>query len=282
MDELEKQRLDRAYSSYHAEDYESAVQQLRDLAATTTNPWDKAELLYHEAMFLQEMGKVSDARARVSELNIALESLVGSPFDGSEFDVPVSLPVMARHADLKVSVKEGTRLKALRQIEDLIARYPRQLSLPQFRAMFEEVKTLRGVLLAELGRWNEARSFLEETAPPEVWRTYYSYYLGLCYYELGNFQRAREQLSEAIELGLTSSWVAKAHFILGLVEYRLSDMKAAKHQFELCVSSPDQRYIEVAEVWRGLEETSKALGLYAEAENYQRLRIGLKSDSKVN
>ena len=205
MNEADAQQFNYACARFHAGDYSEALDKLLELATRISDPWDSAELLYNEALFLLEMGRVAEARQRVSDLDKALMLVAKAPIDGDEFDAPVSLPVMAKHADLKVTIKEGKKLEAVRLIEDLIFSYPKQLALPQFRTMFEEVKTLRGLLLAELCRWDEAKSFLEDATPPEVWRNYHSYYLGWCYYELGDIQNARERLLEAINLGL-STW----------------------------------------------------------------------------
>lgn len=281
MNELTLQGLNHAYSKFDAHNFDEALEELRNLAATVSDPWEKAELLYHESMFLLESKKIVEARQRVTDLARALATLVPSPSDGDEWDVPVSLPVMARHADLRVTAKEGKTLEALRLIEDLIARYPKQLSLPQFQGMFDEVKTLRGELLGRVGRWAEAKPYLEEANPPEAWRGFHLYYLGVCYYELGDYLRAKQKLSEALEVGLEGAWEVSAHLTLGFAEYKLSNMEAAKQQFEICVKSPDQQSIDMQTVWEGLEATARALGLFAEAENFQRLRTD-PSKSRIN
>src|SRR5260221_572436 len=107
-------------------------------------------------MILVEMHNIPDARQRLEDLKKAVASLTEVPPDGYEFDVQVSIPVMARHADLMVTIKEGKTLEALRLLEDLVSRYPKQLSIPEFRNAFQEVTTWHGMLLAEAGRWEEA------------------------------------------------------------------------------------------------------------------------------
>jgi tetratricopeptide (TPR) repeat protein len=277
MNEVNARRFNEVYGRFEAGEYSEALQGLRELATGIDDPWDRAELLYHEAIFLLEMGKVPEARQRVVDLNEALTWLVESPSDGDEFDVRISLPVMARHADLKVTIKEGKTLDALGMIEDLLRRYPKQLSLPQFRTMSEEVKTLRALLLGDAGRWEEARPLLEDVSPPEVWKSFHRYYLGQSYYELGKYQLAKEKLAEALVLGLPNSWASRGHYLLGLIEYNLSDMRAAKREFELSIKTADKvnfdaKNIDLAKTWAYLEATSRALGLQAEAENYRRLR----------
>jgi tetratricopeptide (TPR) repeat protein len=282
MKELTLQGLNHAYGKFDADNFDDALEELRSLAATVSDPWEKAELLYHESMFLLESNKIVEARQRVTELAEALATLVPSPSDGSEYDVSITLPVMACHANLRVTIKEGKTLEALRLIEDLVARYPKQLSLPQFQDMLDEVKTLRGELLGDAGRWAEAKPYLVEATPPAPWRGFHLYYLGLCYYKLGDNRSAKKKFSEVLDVGLKGSWEVRAHLNLGFAEYKLSNMEAAKRQFEICVKSPDQQSIDMQIVWEGLEATARALGLVTEAENYRRLRIDGPSKPRLN
>lgn len=282
MNEATLQALNHAYSRFDASNYDDAINEIRNLAARVSDPWEKAELLYHESMFLLEINKIIEARQRVTDLIEALASLVPLPQDGYDYDVAIALPVMAYHANVRVTIKEGKTLDALRLIEELITRYPKQLSLPQFQIMFEEVKTLRGELLVDAGQWAEAKPCLEQATPPESWRGYHLYYLGWCSYELGDYIQAKQKLAEAMDIGLKGDWTVKAHYLLGLIEYRLSDMHAAKREFELCVKSPDHKFLDMEKVWRCLEETARALGLVTEAKNYRRLRTFDPSKSRIN
>ena len=120
---------------------------------------------------------------------------------------------MARHAALRVTIKEGKTQEALKLLEDMVNRYPNQLSLPEFHTVLAEVKTLHGILLADSEMWKEARPFLEKASPPEGWRNLHRYYLGQCYYELGEFRTARVTLAEALDLGLPESWASRAHYM---------------------------------------------------------------------
>jgi tetratricopeptide (TPR) repeat protein len=154
--------------------------------------------------------------------------------------------------------------------------------IPGFTAISEEVQTYRGFLLADAGRWKEARAFLENASPPEAWKSVHCYYLGHCYYEFKEYERAKENLTEAISLGLTGHWQGRAHYVLGLVEYHLSDMRAAKSEFEECVKTAEPKYLGKTKIWDWLEATSRALGLYDEAEKYQQRRIITPPNSKPN
>ena len=275
MNEIDTRRFNEVYELFEARDYLQALDKLRDLARRIDNPWDKTELLYHEILFLIEMGNVPEARQRLEDLKRAVASLVKSSSDGQKADLRISLPVLARHAEIRITSEERNEPEALRLIEDLVSRYPKQLSLPEFRNISEEITTLRGFFLANAERWVEARPILEEASPPEDWKSYHRYYLGQCYCELHEYERAREKLIEALNLGLPISWESKVHYHLGVAEYFLSDINAAKSQFELCLKTADQNYLDKTRIWEFLEGTSRALGLQADAENYRRMRTDL-------
>jgi tetratricopeptide (TPR) repeat protein len=282
MNELDNQRFNEAYSHFENGKYAQALQGIRDLASGISDPWEKAELLYHEVIFLLEMHKISEARQGVLALNKTIAALIQSPTDGNEFDLRISLPVMARHAEIRVTSEEGREPEALQLIEDFVSRYPKQLSMPEFRTMSDEITTLRGFLLGNSGRWAEAMPFLEQVPPPEAWRSYHSYYLGRCYCELHEYGRAKEKLVEALNLGLPGSWAGKAHYHLGIAEYQLSNMNAAKRQFDLSLKTADEEFLGNSRIWEWLEATCRNLGLSGEAENFRTLRTGLPTKTKVN
>jgi tetratricopeptide (TPR) repeat protein len=282
MNNTYAEQFNELYNRFEAGDQGGALQQLRQLTNQVEDPWDKAEFIYHETMFLLEMGEIPQAGERLRDLGAAVKSLCGPvlPRDGYELDVRVSLPVMARYAELKVAIAEGKEAEALRILEELILRYPKQLSTPGFRSIFDEIESQHGFLLADLGRWEEAKPFLEKASPPEAWRAVLSYYLGHCYYVEGDYEHAKEKLSEAFERGLSGHWGAKAHYVLGIIYYRLSDMASAKREFELCAQTADKKYLQSTKIWEWLEATSRVLGLRAEADDYRQRRLG--SGSRVN
>jgi tetratricopeptide (TPR) repeat protein len=273
MNPTNARRFDDAYKKYEDGNYSRALQELRELAKDLSNPWEKAEVDAHEVIFLVELDEIPAARQRVEELNKTVGSLISKPVDGYEYDLEVSLPVMVRYLEIRVAHAEGKTCEGLQLLEELVSRYPKQLSIAEFREISQQLHVLRGFLLADLGRWGEAETCLESASPPEKWRSVHCYYLGHCEYKLKKYRRAKDKLMEAISLGLTSRLENQAHYILGLTEYYLSDVKAAKNQFELCARTADKRYTDMANLWEWLETTSRALGLLGEAENYHKLMI---------
>jgi tetratricopeptide (TPR) repeat protein len=280
MNQTESQSLSDIYQKFEAGDHVDALQQLRELSTKLDDPWEKAALIYHQALFLLEMNRVPEARQQLEEFKKSLALLGESPSDGYQDDGSHNLAVMVRYTELKTLIAERKQPEALEVLEDLVSRYPKQLSLPGLSAISEELQTDHGFLLADAGRWKEAKPFLENASPPEAWKSVHCYYLGHCYYEFKEYERAKKRLTEAIGLGLTGHWQGRARYVLGLVEYHLSDMRAAKSQFEECVKTADPMYLGETKIWDWLEATSRALGLYDDAEKYHQRRMITPSNSK--
>jgi tetratricopeptide (TPR) repeat protein len=282
MNHTESQRLAEIYQEFEAGDYVDALQQLRELSTKLDDPWEKAALICYEALFLLEMSRVPEARQRHEDFKRSLTLLGESPSDGYQDDGPHNLAVMARYTELKILVAERKQPEALELLEDLVSRYPKQLSIPAFSAISQELQTQHGFLLADAGRWKEAKPFLENASPPEAWKSILCYYLGHCYYEFEEYERAKKRLTEAIGLGLTGHWQGRARYVLGLVEYHLSDMRAAKSQFEECVKTADPMYLGKTKIWDWLEATSRALGLNDDAEKYHQRKMITPLNSEPN
>jgi tetratricopeptide (TPR) repeat protein len=179
---------------------------------------------------------------------------------------------MALFAELRVLLAEKNEAVALQVVEGLVAQYPKQLSNPDFKELSDEIAAYHGFLLADAGRWTEALALLEAQTFPLEWRNVQCYFLGRCYFEFGDYERARKKLIEALDLGLIDHWASKAHFTLGATEYRLGNMSAAKKHFELYLKTAPADSLSRVEAWEWLEMTCRALRLYDEAEQYGRIK----------
>lgn len=273
-------RLTEAYQQFEAGECVKAVKGLREIADRIDDPWTKAELLYHQVVFLAQMHDAVHARSCFDELKRAVDLLLPEAVLDTSDDTPsANLAVMVRYAELKTLLAERNQVQALEALEDLVSRYPAQLSGPAFEIL-ADIDLHHGFLLADAGRWREAKPFLEKARPPEAWKSYVCYYLGHCHYEFGEYERAKQKLIEALSLGLSGHWEGRAHYVLGLVEYHLGEMKASKEQLELCVKTADPRYLGASRIWEWLEAASRALGLEADVNKYRRLRVAREMNSK--
>jgi tetratricopeptide (TPR) repeat protein len=95
--------------------------------------------------------------------------------------------------------------------------------------------------------------------------------LGHCYLEAADYHGAEKKLTEAIKLGLPSHLEYQAHCELGVTYYHLENYSKAKEEFEKGAEKGDPGYIKQSQVWKWLEMTCRALGLKAEAEHYARM-----------
>lgn len=279
VNETETQRFNEAYRKFERGDRAGALAELRELSRVITDPWYKTALLYHEALFLVEMNDVSTAKQCLDAFKEAFGSLGGAPSDGCQDDLPHNLAVMAGYTEMRVLLAEKREAEALEVVEKLLSRSPQQLSIEGFREISDEIKTHHGMLLADCGRWKEARPLLETASPPENWKGTLSYYLGHCYYESQEYKRAESKLKEALNSGLACNWEEKARYVLGLVEYHLGNIGAANQQFKLSMQLANPAHPWGEKIWEWLEETSRALGGYDEADQYRKRRL---LDSTVN
>jgi len=269
MNELEAQQFEHAYQKHDAGRSAEALQEIRELILNITDPADQAGLLYHEILWLIGLGDTSTARERLGEMRRLVTSMVVSHSDSNQSDLSVSLGLMSLFAEAKVLLGENDEIKALAVLDTLISAYPQQLSLPNFGEIRAEVQVVRGFLLADRERWEEAKASLESVIPLEEQRSLAAYYLGHCYFMLGDYSMARVKLTEALRSGLSQKWECRAHYVLGLTNYRSNQMRAAKEEFELCVRTADPEYLGTTRIWEWLEATCRALGFSEEAANYR-------------
>jgi hypothetical protein len=171
MNKSENQQFETTYRKFETGSRVEALRELRELASKLKDPSDRLTLLYNEILFLLEMNKVLEARLRLATLGTVVATLGELPPDSSRDDAPTNLAVMVRYTELRVLFAEGNEPEALRVLEGLLGRYPKQLSIPGFRRILNEIETHHGLLLADAGRWPEAKPALERASPPVQWRS---------------------------------------------------------------------------------------------------------------
>jgi tetratricopeptide (TPR) repeat protein len=88
-----------------------------------------------------------------------------------------------------------------------------------------------------------------------------------------NAGRATEKLVNALRLGLPRSLEYRAHCELGIAYYRLKNYAQAKLEFEKNAETADSEYIQQAQIWKWLENTSRTLGLKDQADRYSKLAM---------
>src|ERR1700687_1421534 len=127
MNENEGHAFEAVCRKFEAKKDSQALQELRNLTGRVDDPWDRAWLNYQEIRFLVDMHNALEARQRLEDLKRTLASLVNvnSPSDAGELNPHVTLPMLARHAEIRVTTEEGKVTEALQLIEDFASRYPK-------------------------------------------------------------------------------------------------------------------------------------------------------------
>jgi tetratricopeptide (TPR) repeat protein len=284
MTDLQTRQFAAAYSQHEAGHHREALKQLDDLAKELPDGEDKAGLLYHEVLWLVGLADLSVARSRLSEMKGLVASVsfaANSVIDTRNPNSKLSLKIMAQFAEAKLLMEEGDQRSALELLEDLTTKYPEALSAAEMQALTNEAQALRGIIRANLDLFAEAKPFLEQGIFPPGWEGLIAYYLGHCHYELQEFASAEKKLTEAVGTNLPQKWACRAHYILGIVEYKLAKFDKAKNEFDLCLRTSSPEYLGTTKIWEWLEATSRALGLAADAEDYRRRRT-LQLGSKAN
>lgn len=285
MNRSAEKQVKTALRLYEVGRLDEALQMLDDVIQKESDPSIKFGLLYYEMMLFLEAGTVSQAREKFHEMRAQmsfvdnsaepknpLASSTVSPQDTDQNDLEAYLAVIASFAEAKLLIKERNEALALSALEDLMSRYPKQLSLRKLRELRGEAEMHRGMLLANADRWLEAGEFLERAIPPKNLRPIFRFYLGQYYFTIRDYKRAAKNLNESITKDMPPQWRYPAHYMLGLAEYDLSHVKEAKKQFELSARIADPDYIRKNNLWGWLERTSHALGQDVDAAKYRKIR----------
>ncbi|HWG59717.1 MAG TPA: CDC27 family protein, partial [Candidatus Acidoferrales bacterium] len=196
-------------------------------------------------------------------------------------DEVVGLSVMALDAEAEVLAQEGDASAALQIIQTMEARYPKYLLHPEFDEVRRRSRGRRAFFLTALDRWKEAIPLFEHALFADEQLGEAAHYLGYCYYRGGDYVKARGKLVEALSIGVPVKTLPRTHYTLALAEYHLGNMKAAKEHLELCAKTGTPEYLAKTQIWQGLEATSRALGLPAEADEYHK-RWATPSSGKIN
>lgn len=283
MNRADERQVKKAIAVGRAGKLDEALRILDDLIGKATDHSIKFGLLYYQMLWLLDAKTVSRAREKFNEMQVQMALVDGealskspvasaltSPEDTDQNDLAAYLAVIARFAEAKLLMTEQNEALALNVLEDLMERYPKQLSMRKFRELREETEMHRGILLARAERWLEAGVFLERAIPPKHFRPRFCYCLGQYYYTIRDYKRAAKNLKESITKDMPPQWRCRAHYMLGVAEYYLSHAKEAKKHLELSIRTEDPEYMRKYNVWGLLQDVSRALGLDSEAEKYRK------------
>jgi tetratricopeptide (TPR) repeat protein len=97
------------------------------------------------------------------------------------------------------------------------------------------------------------------------------YNLGDCYTNLGENERAKKTLGEALQSGLQGSDAVSAHYDLGAIYSGEKAYAKALLEFEWCLAHLEEGQMPRSNICEWLASTAYSLGMTDEYERYRRL-----------
>jgi tetratricopeptide (TPR) repeat protein len=260
---MDTERFQRAMALRDSGQIEAELEELRSMAGSAVNQEEAAVLLFCEARSLFDLGRLSEARLR---LDHALEVCPRTQ---------TLLYLEFLHAML--TWHEGKPEKALQLLDSLSRQHHEDLSAPEHQELRDELRAKRGMLLAKLERFDDARPALEEALffhLNATDRADVRYYLGVCHVKQGDPVKAKERLLEALQVGLRGDNSILVHHMLGVVYSRLGAHAKAIQEFQLCEPHAEAVEIPRKNLYGWLARESRELGLGSDADHYEKLAQG--------
>jgi tetratricopeptide (TPR) repeat protein len=265
---MDQERLVKACDLVDKGKYSEAHTEFIQLAEDTPDPIEKAWSLGYAANALHALGQQEAAAIQLNTARSLLEKHRSpTPTKDEKF---ATAECFLDFVDANLFWRGGgNKQAALDRFDAALKKH--KIALEDSGSFQEAFLIRRAFILADLGRWNEALPVLKEIRSPEEYREGVAYYLGHCYLAADDYERAQEKLTEALKLGGLPIWLEyRAHCELGMTYYNLKDYEKAKHELEKAAEQADASYVKQSNIWKWLEMTCRELGLQAEADFYAR------------
>src|SRR5205823_6329492 len=264
---MNEKRLLKACELVEKGKYSEAHSEFVQLAENTQDALEKAWPLIYAANTLQTLGQQEAATVQLSAARDLIEKHRPSVSARKEKFAAVECFLDFEDANL-LWLRGGNREAALNRFDATLKKHKLALKDPRSHTLHEAIQIRRAFILADLGRWKEALPILDGIKSLQEYREGIAFYLGHCYLAGDEYEKAKDKLSEALELGLPMSLEYRAHCELGMTYYNLKDYAKAKLELEKGAEHADANYIKQSHIWNWLEMACRSLGLQAEAEVY--------------
>ena len=234
---------------------EESLAELQMLVGTSTNEGDNEAVLFAIAHCLRNLHRYEDARHYVTKVYATLNE---------------ANPTYPYVMFLEASIDEDTHHfeKALSKFDRILEKYPAIHTDPHYDELKISIPGMRGITLAGLKRYSEARTLLENAVRDAYWKERTLFYLGACCYELRDFAQARRYLTESLTLDMIPSYKTIARFYLAMTYLAQRKFAAARDEFEWCFRHQDEATMRQDHLIKGLVRALEGLGLYDEAKRY--------------
>lgn len=261
-------RLQHATSLLDSGMAEECLFELQALEGIALDSEEKATVLGIESRCLLFMGRLAEARQRLTSAKQIAPSTQGLLY--------------LDFFDAVLQWREGKRDESLRILNRLYKDYRDLLVTPEHLGLYQQVQSSLGMFLTELARYKEARPLLEGSLSfdQEVGNTTgVLYNLGLCYQNLGENKLAKEKFLEVLLNGAERATVAQSHYHLGTIYFVEGAHAKAVSEFEACLPDAKQAQIPDQNIYGWLASSARAAGQASDAERYEKLAKGQREDT---
>jgi tetratricopeptide (TPR) repeat protein len=236
----------------------AALAELEALSRSTEDLEEKASLLLNEARCYRLLGELPKAKERLSlALKVAPRT---------------QTLLYVWEEDAVLHWQAGEREKALNILERLQADYCRLLLGPEHGDLRARLQSSRGMLLAELGRYQQAVPLLQESLdsnPAVIDKDRVLYDLGLSYLQLSRYAEAERMLAHLLSKGAPPDLAPGSHLYLGEAYFQQGVYAKAMMEFEWCLAHASENWIPRAYIYKWLATTARRLRMTDEAKRYE-------------
>jgi tetratricopeptide (TPR) repeat protein len=258
MDEL---RLQQVGTLREAGRIGDALAELDAMIESTTDPVERATLVFNKAALYSAQGSLKASRA---EMDRALSIAPDNPLVRLLYDLQ----------DASQYGLENSNSESFTRLTRTLSKHAELLKAPESKVFYQEIQHRRGLALYHLGRFPEAIPLLEESRTFDLPRQQMSdtlCILGYCHAKNKDHGRTAESLSQAIHLGLSEQWEGIAHYGLGIAYAYLGRLSESRNEFLFCEKMIARLKAPATSLYSWLAKISAALGEKAEAERYEQL-----------
>lgn len=257
---LDEKGLQHAVELRDSGQVREALEEFTALTESTTDLEEKASLLINQVRCYRLLGRLTEARQRLSAAR--------------RIAPKTHLLLYLEYENAVLRWHEGKRSESLDILNSLQSNYGKILRSPEHKDLYEQVQSGRGMLLAELARYREAKPLLEESLSFDariIEKEGVLRDLGLCYLELGDRDRAKEAFTESLRENAHGVYATMAHYYLGTIYFEGAAFAKAALEFEASLSGAEEAQIPKEHLYQYLARTSRHLGMGKEAERYEKL-----------
>jgi tetratricopeptide (TPR) repeat protein len=225
---------------------QEAILQLQSLEGTSSDPEENALVFLAIANCLRQRSKLHEAQL---SLNNAFSVLTKAS----------KLYPRVLFVEALLHEAKGDWKGELERLNYVSEQFAPLLQEDEHEDLRGEVSRHRGIALLGLGRYREAQPLLEAGALDDYEKEVTLYFLGQCYFQLGDLRSAKQRMREALQIGLHPKHELTAHYRLAVIHFQLGEYAWSKNEFEWCLAHLDQGTLARTDILKGLESADKAM-----------------------